>query len=372
MRFTTPTESLVNSLLPASGVALIASLCIGVLLVLTKKWHGRLTLDSMHGVQKLHAVPTPRVGGFPVFCGLLAAVSYLPHDAAQLLGPVLIAGTPAFVAGMLEDVTKQVGVTHRLLATMASGLVAALITGQWLARIDIVGLDQALQWAPFGMLFTAFAVGGVANSINIIDGLNGLAGIAVTAAFGALAMMAAGVGDTSLAITSITMAASVLGFLLLNWPFGKIFLGDGGAYFLGFSLAWIGIQLVSRNPTVSAFAVLLTCAHPVAEVLFSIYRRSARREHPGAPDNLHLHSLIKKRYVRRWFSDWSPMAKNSAAGLMASVPSLVTAVVAVWVATSAMAALLACLLFLLGYLALYSRMCLWGWGTALRRAFSRS
>jgi hypothetical protein len=114
------------------------------------------------------------------------------------------------------------------------------------------------------------------------------------------ALIAWQVSDAQLAGVALVLAACVWGFFWVNWPLGKIFLGDGGSYFVGFSLAWVAVMLIERNPSVSAFAALLVCAHPVTEVLFSIYRRKIKKTNPGRPDRLHLHSLVKQRYVRRW------------------------------------------------------------------------
>jgi hypothetical protein len=94
------------------------------------------------------------------------------------------------------------------------------------------------------------------------------------------------------------VAASVAGFWLVNYPWGKLFMGDGGAYFSGFALAWFAVLLPVRNPEVSVWAGLLVCAYPVIEVIYSIVRRARRHQSPGAPDSGHLHSLIKVKLIR--------------------------------------------------------------------------
>jgi UDP-N-acetylmuramyl pentapeptide phosphotransferase/UDP-N-acetylglucosamine-1-phosphate transferase len=197
-----------------------------------------------------------------------------------------------------EDITKRVGVTQRLLATMASGVLAWWITDYSLSRVDVWGVDWLLRYTLVSVVFTAFAVGGVANSINIIDGFNGLASTMSSLAFIGFAMIAWQVGDHALMGASIVLAACVWGFFWVNWPLGKIFLGDGGSYFIGFALAWVSVLLIERNPGVSAFAPLVICAHPITEVLFSIYRRYYKESHPGHPDRLHFHSLVKQRYLK--------------------------------------------------------------------------
>jgi UDP-N-acetylmuramyl pentapeptide phosphotransferase/UDP-N-acetylglucosamine-1-phosphate transferase len=268
----------------------------------------------------------------------------------------LVAGLPAFAFGLAEDFTKRISVTQRLLATMASGVLAWWLTGYSLTRVDVWGFDLLLQWLPFSVLFTAFAVGGVANSINIIDGLNGLASSMVLWAFLGLAGVAHAVGDPVLAMACLMMVATVAGFFLVNWPMGKLFLGDGGSYFLGFSLAWACVLLIERHSQVSAFTALLLCVHPITEVLFSVYRRRMRNEHPGHPDRLHFHSLVKRRVMQRVLPKSSKTVRNSVGGLLVGAMSILPAVVAQFVYTSTAAAMAVSLLLMFGYVALYKQM----------------
>jgi UDP-N-acetylmuramyl pentapeptide phosphotransferase/UDP-N-acetylglucosamine-1-phosphate transferase len=279
-----------------------------ILLVLTKGWHGKFSMDPTQGVQKFHSLPTPRIGGVAIAIGVIIgyAVSSREPAAAEkraILAGIILAGIPAFVFGLLEDLTKRVSVTARLLATMASGALGWAITGVSITRIAVPGLDWMLSYTVISVLFTAFAVGGVANSINIIDGFNGLASGSVLIMLAAFGLIARSVGDIPLAFSCLVIAGSVLGFFLVNWPMGKIFLGDGGAYFVGFALAWIAVQLPHRNPSISPWVSLLICSYPVMEVLTSYLRRTARvNHHASQPDRLHMHHLIHGRLVRRYFS----------------------------------------------------------------------
>jgi UDP-N-acetylmuramyl pentapeptide phosphotransferase/UDP-N-acetylglucosamine-1-phosphate transferase/glycosyltransferase involved in cell wall biosynthesis len=268
-------------------------------LVLTKKSHGHLTMDSAFGVQKVHVHPTPRVGGIGIYLGLLVAWIVIPDkNVKDIMGVILLAGVPALACGLLEDVTKRVGVMPRLLATMASGLLAWMLTGIALNRVDVPGVDTLMALTPVAVIFTAFAIGGVANAINIVDGFHGLAsGISMIALL-ALAEIAALVGDHTLVLACLLVAGSVAGFWLVNYPWGKLFMGDGGAYFVGFALAWLAVLLPMRNPQVSVWAALLVCAYPIIEVLYSVIRRYVTHQSPGAPDSAHLHSLIKTRFIR--------------------------------------------------------------------------
>jgi len=283
----------------AIAAALLFALSVSVLLVLTKQHHGVLTMDSAVGIQKFHVEPTPRVGGVGIYLGLLLAWGVVQgKEVRDILGIILLAGIPALAFGLLEDITKRVGVLTRLLATMAGGLVACLLSGIALNRLNVHGLDWLLSMTPVAVIVTAFAVGGVANAINIIDGFHGLASGTSIIALLALAAIAARSDDAPLALACILVAAPVVGFWLVNYPWGKLFMGDGGAYFVGFALAWLAVLLPMRNPVVSPWASLLVCAYPIIEVLYSVVRRCVSHRSPGAPDNYHLHSLIKTKVIR--------------------------------------------------------------------------
>lgn len=155
--------------------AFVVTLVVSLLLVVSQDWHGHFSMDGTDGVQKHHAHPTPRIGGVAVMLGLLAVWALAATDVKAILGPMLLASVPAFAAGLLEDVTKKVGVLPRLLAATVSGALAWYLTGVAMRNTGVAPLDWLLAFTPLAVLFTAFAVGGVANAINIIDGFNGLA-----------------------------------------------------------------------------------------------------------------------------------------------------------------------------------------------------
>ena len=334
---------------------------LSVLIVLTKKLHGSATMDLSHGIQKFHTTPTPRVGGLPIVVGLYVAWFNSDTEIKHILTPILIAGLPAFLFGLAEDITKRVGVLSRLLATMASGLLAWWLTDYSLSRVDVWGIDWLLKYTLISVVFTSFAVGGVANAINIIDGFNGLASTMATLAFAGFAVIAWSVGDASLASVAIILAACVWGFFWINWPFGKLFLGDGGSYFVGFALAWVAVLLIERNPSVSPFAALLVCIHPVSEVLLSIFRRKLKKLNPSHPDRLHFHSIVKQRYVRRWFGNLSFELRNSITGVSVGLMTLTAIFIASIVNQNSLLSLLGVIVLAMGYVAIYARMIRFRW-----------
>ena len=314
----------VNSTLAATAVI---SLALAAGLVLTATHHGRFTMDTPGSVQSFHARPTPRIGGLAVYVALLLAMPWVRDpDAAHVLATVLLAGLPALAAGLLEDITKVVGVRARFIATIASGCLACWIGGTTLNHLDIGLVDPILAAAPFAFVFTAFAVAGLANAVNMIDGFNGLASGTTTLCLLALSAVAAAAGDNSLALAGGVIAAALMGFWLVNFPWGKLFLGDGGAYLAGFALAWIAVLLPMRNPSVSPWASLLICGYPVLEALYSIARRCFQMQSPGQADRAHLHSLVAMRVVQRRLRGVNPTFQNAAVSVVmwicAAIPAL--------------------------------------------------
>ena len=341
----------------AGAVALVAAL----LLVTTQRWHGHLSMDGTEGVQKFHTLPTPRVGGVAIVLGLLAGYAASSPGQKGLLGPLLLAGTPAIVFGLTEDLTKQVSVQARLLATMACGVLGWVLTGLSITGANLVGLDWLLGFTVLSVAFTAFAVGGVANAINIIDGFNGLAAGTVIIILTSFGVLASALGDTDLAYTALILAGAMLGFGLVNWPMGRIFLGDGGAYFIGFAIAWLAVLMLARHPEVSAWAPMLVCGYPVLEVFFSIARRRRRGLSPGDADRLHLHSLVKRRVVRALLPHASNLMRNSVTGSIMWFAALVPAAIAVSWPTNTPALVLGFGVCALMYAAVYARLTQFRW-----------
>lgn len=313
-----------------AAAALTLTICL--LIVLTQKWHGSFTNDDVHGPQKFHHWPVPRIGGVAIAGAFALIWPLLPDTIDALWALIGIAGLPALFAGLGEDFTKRVGVRWRLLATMSAGVIFALTTGYVMDKVDLPGVDWLLSFYVCALLFTGFSMGGVANAINIIDGFNGLASGALLIMFAAFAWVARQVGDDVVFNLAVLYAALVLGFFAVNFPFGKLFLGDGGAYFCGFLLATLGVLLPARNAEISAWTAILICAYPVIETLASMRRKSRRAGHSvGLPDRVHFHMLAHRHYARRLVrgSDRAHL-RNPATSLVTwAVPLLTTLLVVV-------------------------------------------
>jgi UDP-N-acetylmuramyl pentapeptide phosphotransferase/UDP-N-acetylglucosamine-1-phosphate transferase len=204
-----------------------------------------------------------------------------------------------FAAGLVEDLTKRVSVRTRLVASFVAAALAAWLVNAHLTRLDMgPAIDPVMQLGWVSVLVTCFVVGGITHSVNIIDGLNGLASGSVVIMLAGVGLLAWQAGDGLVMQLALAGIAASAGFMLFNFPAGRIFLGDGGAYLAGFWLAECAVLLLVRNPSASGWAALLACFYPVWETVFSMYRRRVMRGTAvGRPDRVHLHQLVFRRLI---------------------------------------------------------------------------
>ena len=342
-------------------LSFLMSLVITLLVVRSSDSHARLSADfNTTGPQKFHARPVPRVGGVGMLCALLASACLLQwrdDPAAKFQWLLIATGSPAFIAGLAEDLVKTMSPRRRLFFTAVSAGLAIWLLDGLIKRTDIPGIDAFLAMFPFAVAMTLFVVTGVANSVNIIDGFNGLASMCVLMMLLALAYVADLTGDNVVLALTLATVGAVLGFFLWNYPAGLIFMGDGGAYFLGFLLAELSLLLLNRNLAVSPMFPLLLCAYPIFETIFTMYRRKVvRGVAVGAPDGIHLHTLVHRRLIR-WDNGASAERRQTARNSMTSpylwllcLSSVIPAVLW-WNSTPILATFL--VLFMAGYVLLY-------------------
>jgi len=284
-------------------IAFLISFLVCLLIIKFISWQSICDISS--GVQKFHPKPVPRIGGLAIYlaCWSVSIVFYLiQKEFAKEFFLILICAFPVFFSGLLEDVTKKVSPHWRLFAAFISGGLAFFLLSAEVTSIDIKFFDKILACSWISFVFTTFAVAGVTHAFNIIDGFNGLcAGVSIII-FGAYAYVSFLVHDYFLLYLSLVMVFAILGFFVWNYPFGFIFLGDGGAYFLGYIAAILGVLITQKHPVVSSWFPLMLVIYPVWETLFSAYRRKFFKGiSPSSPDAVHFHTLVYRRLVKFTF-----------------------------------------------------------------------
>ena len=332
----------------------------GLMIFLARKL--RIGIDgNLSGVQKFHTIPTPRLGGVGVYVAVGLGAFLIDNDMILLLW---LSGSAAFLGGVLEDITAKITPFWRLMLTFVSAVTAFVLVEAQLRRVGVVGFNELFAASTIAAaLFTAFAVGGVAHSINIVDGYNGLMLGTCLIAFAAFGLLAYQLGDTWLLQLCLLGGAAALGLFVLNFPFGLIFCGDGGAYFLGFWLAEIAVLTVFRHEAVSPWFGFMVMAYPIVETLFSMYRKKVLRGmSPGLPDGAHLHMLVYKRIIRYRARNTtiSLVLQNAATAPIMWLFSIGCAIWAINAWDSTINLLLGLLIFTVLYVLLYRRLVKFG------------
>ena len=252
--------------------------------------------EDANAVQAAHDAPTLRFGGLGLLIGILSSIVILNFtDEFVLYASLLLCSAiPLILAGFAEDLGYRVHPKIRLASIALSSLLCVTMLQVSVTNVGVTLIDSALSYALISIIFTIFASMGVTNAFNLIDGLNGLASftaITTAVALSAIAMLS---GVYHLQNFYTMLAIVTLGFFLLNYPFGKLFLGDGGAYLLGHCLVWGGIMLAHEVPGISAFSVLLIFFWPVADTVLAIWRRMRLARPADRPDRLHFHQLVMR------------------------------------------------------------------------------
>ncbi len=297
------------------------SLLSTLALVRYQHLHEKVSSDhDLLGPQKFHSQAVPRIGGVGIFLatvfGAFFSFLFLSTERGLLLLQIMACALPAFAGGLIEDLTKKIGVKTRLIATGVSAGMGIYFLNVLIFTIDLPGFDWLLSFGVVAIFFTMIAVTGLANAYNIIDGFNGLASMVAIITLLAIGYVAFKANDPILASTCLIVIGAIGGFFIWNYPKGLIFLGDGGAYLIGYLIATLSILLVIRNPTVSPWFALLVNAYPIFETLFTIWRRKVHQgKNPSLPDGAHFHSLIYRRIIR-WaevhkLKDTASYAKNA-------------------------------------------------------------
>ena len=362
------------------SMALLVSLVACTISIATERWHGCYSFDmNVIGIQKVHKRMVSRTGGIALLCGVLAVPVFghfeyysigLQEENRIVIFKLLLSAMPAFLAGIIEDLTKKVSVRTRFCSILVSAVLAAWLLGAYLPRIDIWGLDSALKLLPFSLIITVFAVVGVTNSINIVDGFHGVAGATVVIVLAGAGFLSWQVGDTLVTQLALAGMGATIGFLILNYPTGRLFMGDGGAYFLGFWSAEVAVLTIVRNPQINAWQILAIYAYPVIEVVFSMYRRKVlRKTFVGAPDRLHLHSLFYRRVAcHRISAKKYSWIRNAGVACFVSMWLSTATIISVSIGNTILVAVTLVLVQVFIYIAIYMRLVRGHWGRCLNPA----
>ena len=271
------------------GMALVLN--IGVAYLWHKKFYRNLGLKTYKAIQRIHLNETPRLGGFIFILSLISFVAFSnANESVQLLKIILLSLVPIIFVGIKEDLFHNVEPPIRILTLLFVGwLFRAQFTGPLpvLADIPLIGKLLLLQGGI--SIFYILSMTAVANGMNLIDGVNGLCGAVALSILSALLFLSYKTADIMMLSLIFSMILFLIPFMLMNYPYGRIFLGDLGAYSLGLIVSMLTIILFGRHPEISPWGAVLILIYPVIEVVFSLMRRIVKGVSIYHPDTAHLH-----------------------------------------------------------------------------------
>ena len=161
--------------------------------------------------------------------------------------------------------------------------------------IDIPYIGKIISIYPISIIFFIFSVLVVINGMNLIDGINGLFGLTALCQLLALYILSSYVGDYEFNKIILALILPLIIFLFFNFPYGKVFAGDLGAYLYGFLISMLTITFFGKYQNLISWLAVLILIYPCNELLFSYLRKFYSNVSPLKADNLHLHSLMYKK-----------------------------------------------------------------------------
>lgn len=275
-------------------VGFVASCLLAILLTpLVKKLAFKVGAVSVPNHRSVHSKIMPQMGGLAIFLAfsiVYTIVSLIAHHyTTDITMALLIGGTIIVLVGAFDD-RLALSPKVKLLGQIA----AAVVVVSFGLKIDVINIPFGPSWVPptwLAILITIFWIIGVTNAINLIDGLDGLsAGVSgiSTATIMVLALMMPQ-EEYPIALLCVVLLGSIIGFLFFNFHPAKIFMGDTGALFLGFTLATLSIVGYKQAAFVSFIVPVVILGVPISDTLLAIVRRKLNNKPISAPDKGHLH-----------------------------------------------------------------------------------
>jgi UDP-GlcNAc:undecaprenyl-phosphate/decaprenyl-phosphate GlcNAc-1-phosphate transferase len=275
---------------PAVVPFLAAVVCTAIV-VLPSRWLAfRLGAVAEPGERRIHREPTARLGGLAMYLGFGLSAALFSTNS-RTLGLLLSAAVVTTL--MVFDDLRGVRPVLKLGFQVLAALLAIVGFGISINYIGLPGGHQVVLTLAVSIPLTLLWFVGLQNTINLLDGVDGLAAGVVAIVAATLLLAAINRGESDIVILSGALIGACVGFLFFNWHPARIFMGDSGSNFLGFTLAALSVLSVAKGAIVVALVVpLAALAIPIIDTAWAIVRRRLRGKSIAAPDTEHLHHRL--------------------------------------------------------------------------------
>ena len=316
--------------IPVTAIVLALGLAL-LVTPLVKKYAFKLGALDRPDWRKVHKRVMPRLGGLAIYFSFMAAV-LLTMDITEQVGGFLVGGTLIIILGFIDD-TRGVSPWWKLLGQIAAAAVVIKYGLEVTSLTNPFSNELPIALGYLSIPVTILWIVSVTNAVNLIDGLDGLAGGTIFISALTLAAVVwietanSGVypGQSEAVVLALILAAAVVGFLFYNFYPAKIFLGDSGSMFLGFSMAALSIMGVAKGATfISIIIPVVILGIPLLDTIFAIVRRYNGRRPIFQPDKEHLHHRLIQMGLSHRQAVLSIYGVNVVLGLSAIVLTLIT------------------------------------------------
>ena len=277
------------------GVCLIM---VALIIPLVKKIAIHINALDIPDARKVHTTPIPRLGGLGIFIGFLIGYMIFGQSTVQM-NSILIGSFIIVLTGIIDDI-KPISAKAKLFGQIFASCVIVFYGNILLNNISVFGFN--IDFGIFAYPITILFIVACTNIINLIDGLDGLSGGISSIFYLSTIVICFFQGrfmELEL-VLSLIMLGSTLGFLIHNFHPAKIFAGDSGALFMGFTIAVISLLGFKTTAITSVFIPLMILAVPILDTLFAIIRRLLKHQKISTPDKQHLHhQLLKMKFSHR-------------------------------------------------------------------------
>jgi len=268
---------------------ILLSLFLNYLVIRFKDFFSRVG-NEIDTIQRIHHEYVPPLGGVIIFLVFYLYLKAFNSNSFFLHLSIFLPGLLIIVVSVIEDLFAIIKPSLRFITIFFSSFIFVYFYQEQLPILDISYISiffNKFVWIE--ILFYSLGLTALANGFNMIDGVNGLAGFnGLSILIGIASVLLINNQFDLLSEEIIMLALLLIIFLFFNFPFGKIFLGDAGAYWIGWILGVMVIYLYSNND-LNTWGAILIIFYPLFEVIFSTLRKFIQNKNPLLPDKQHLH-----------------------------------------------------------------------------------
>ncbi len=329
------------------------------LIYLDKRAASLGNLNLRNSDQTIHKESVSRFGGVAIYSSTLVTVFvtyYLGFNwELNTIFLTMLFCFPAFMIGLFDDLKFNINPPLRIFLLLPVPILFFIFGDIKVTSLDLGFIDDFLQVEIFALAFLCFALIGMMNAFNLIDGINGQLCsylISIIIALKVIESISGNTVELSVEFRYFTniFLGSLVGFFILNL-FGKIFLGDAGAYFLG-SIVCVALISAQQANNFSPWSVMLILAYPFTDLLFSVFRRKfVTGGDLMQPDAEHLHHVIYKRFKKLKFKH--DRARHFFTIIFLTILNFPYIASAIYFAENTIALMIIFIVYILSYLLIY-------------------